>query len=70
MTDHTVYEIDNSGIEPMSNTSNNPTFGEILAHRRQFLKGSLSTAVAAFMGTTLVACGGDDHKKSNSSSSS
>ncbi len=70
MTDHTVYEIDNSGIEPMSNTSSNPTFGEILAHRRQFLKGSLSTAVAAFMGTTLAACGGDDHNKTPSGSSS
>lgn len=73
MTDHTVYEIDNSGIEPMSNTSNNPTFGEILTQRRQFLKGSLGTAVAAFMGTSLVACGGDDdnnNKPSPGSSSS
>lgn len=70
MTDHTVYEIDNSGIELMSNTSNNPTFGEILTQRRQFLKGSLNTAVAAFMGTTLVACGGDDDKKKPSVSSS
>ncbi len=66
MSDHTLYEIDNSGIEPMSNTSSNPTFGEILTQRRQFLKGSLSTAVAAFMGTSLVACGGDDDKKANS----
>lgn len=70
MTDHTVYEIDNSGIEPMSNTSDNPTFGDILAHRRQFLKGSLSTAVAAFIGTSLVACGGDDDDKKPGSSSS
>jgi uncharacterized protein len=67
MSDHTLYEIDNSGIEPMSNTSSNPTFGEILTQRRQFLKGSLSTAVAAFMGTSLVACGGDDDKKKSNS---
>ncbi len=61
MTDHTVYEIDNSGIEPMSNTSTNTTFAEVLTQRRQFLKGSLSTAVAAFMGAGLVGCGGDDN---------
>lgn len=70
MTDHTVYEIDNSGIEPLSNHSNNTTFAQVLTERRQFLKGSLGTAVAAFMGVGLVGCGGDDDKKSNSSSSS
>ena len=70
MTDHTVYEIDNSGIEPISNNSNNTSFAEIMTERRQFLKGSLSTAVAAFMGASLVACGGDDDNNSNSSSSS
>lgn len=70
MSDHTIYEIDNSGIEPMSNHSNNPTFADIMTERRQFLKGSLSTAVAAFMGASLVACGGDDDKKSSPSSSS
>lgn len=70
MTNHTVYEIDNSGIEPMRNTSNNPTFDQIVSQRRQFLKGSLSTAVAAFMGVNLVACGGDSNNNSNSSSSS
>ena len=70
MTDHTIYEIDNSGIEPLSNNSNNTTFAEVMTQRRQFLKGSLGTAVAAFMGASLVACGGDDDdKKSNSSSS-
>ena len=63
MTDHTVYEIDNSGIEPLSNHSNNTTFAEVMTQRRQFLKGSLSTAVAAFMGASLVGCGGDDDKK-------
>ena len=72
MSDPTIYEIDNSGIEPMSNTSSNTTFAEIVTQRRQFLKGSLSTAVAAFMGATLVACGGDDDddKKTPASSSS
>lgn len=72
MTDPTIYEIDNSGIEPMSNTSSNPSFADIVTQRRQFLKGSLSTAVAAFMGASLVACGGDDDddKKNASSSSS
>ena len=70
MTDHNAYEIDNSGIEPLSNHSNNTHFSEILTQRRQFLKGSLSTAVAAIMGTTLVACGGDDDDDNNNSSSS
>lgn len=70
MTDHAVYEIDNSGIEPLSNHSNNTTFEEVLTQRRQFLKGSLSTAVAAFMGVGLAGCGGDNDKKSTSSSSS
>lgn len=70
MTDHTVYEIDNSGIEPISNNSNNTSFAEIMTERRQFLKGSLSTAVAAFMGASLVACGGDDDNNSSSSSMS
>jgi secreted PhoX family phosphatase len=70
MTDHTAYEIDNSGIEPMRNNSNNTTFAEIVTQRRQFLKGSLGTAVAAFMGASLVACGSDDDNKNNSSSSS
>lgn len=70
MTDHTVYEIDNSGIEPNRNHSSNPHFADILQKRRQFLKGSLSTAVVAFMGTSLVGCGGDDDNDNRSSSSS
>ncbi len=70
MADHTVYEIDNSGIEPLSNHSNNITFAQVLTERRQFLKGSLGTAVAAFMGVGLVGCGGDDDHKPRSSSSS
>jgi secreted PhoX family phosphatase len=70
MTDQPVYEIDNSGIEPLSNHSNNTTFAQVLTERRQFLKGSLGTAVAAFMGVGLVACGSDNDNKSSSSSSS
>ncbi len=34
MTDHTIYEIDNSGIEPISNHSNNTTFAEVMTQRR------------------------------------
>lgn len=70
MTDHTVYEIDNSGIEPLSNHSNNTTFAEVMTQRRQFLKGSLGTAVAAFMGVGLAGCGSDDDNNSSVSSSS
>ncbi|ACE84125.1 PhoX family protein [Cellvibrio japonicus] len=70
MTDQTVYEIDNSGIEPLNNRPKGISFAEVMTQRRQFLKGSLSTAVAAFMGASLVSCGGDDDKKSSSSSSS
>ncbi|HSC68322.1 MAG TPA: PhoX family phosphatase [Cellvibrio sp.] len=70
MTDHPIYEIDNSGIEPLSNHSSNTTFAQILSERRQFIKGSLGTAVAAFMGVGLVGCGGDDNNNRSSSSSS
>lgn len=70
MTDHPVYEIDNSGIEPLSNHSNNTTFAQVMSERRQFLKGSLGTAVAAFMGVGLAGCGGDDNKLRNSLGSS
>ena len=70
MTDHNAYEIDNSGIEPLSNHSNNTHFSEVLTQRRQFLKGSLSTAIVAIMGSTLAACGGDDDNDSPGSSSS
>jgi secreted PhoX family phosphatase len=70
MSKTTVYEIDNSGIEPLRNHSPNPTLEQVISQRRQFLKGSLSTAVAAFVGVNLVACGGDNDNKSSAGSSS
>jgi secreted PhoX family phosphatase len=70
MNDRPLYEIDNSGIEPLSNHSNNATFAQVLTERRQFLKGSLGTAVAAFMGVSLVGCGGDSDDNDNPGSSS
>lgn len=70
MTQHAIYEVDNSGIEPISNPSSNATFIEVLTQRRQFLKGSLSTAVAAFMGAGLIGCGGDDKNGNKNTSSS
>lgn len=71
MNDRHLYEIDNSGIEPLSNHSINTTFTEVLVERRQFLKGSLGTAVAAFMGVSLVGCGSDsDNNNAPGSSSS
>ncbi len=51
--------IDNSGDETPSNWSCNPHFSEVLAayqqQRRGFLQGGLSLAVAAFMGSGMVA---------------
>lgn len=70
MNNRPLYEIDNSGIEPLSNHSNNATFAQVLTERRQFLKGSLGTAVAAFMGVSLVGCGGDSDDNDNPGSSS
>jgi secreted PhoX family phosphatase len=70
MNDRPLYEIDNSGIEPTRNHSNNTTFAEIVTQRRQFLKGSLGTAVAAFMGVGLVGCGGDSNNNNTPGSSS
>lgn len=66
--------IDNSGEEPLSNYSNNRHFNDVLeahqSHRRRFLKGGIHTAVAAFLGTGLLACGSDSKKGSTASSSS
>lgn len=66
--------VDNSGEEPLSNFSDNRTFASVLEarqlQRRSFLKGSVHTAVAAFIGAGLVACGSSSSNKSSSSSSS
>src|SRR5690606_9772509 len=75
MTDkHQPLAIDNSGDEPLSNFSTNPTFASILEarqqQRRSFIKGGLGAAIATFMGVGLVSCGGDDNDDNNSSSSS
>jgi secreted PhoX family phosphatase len=70
MNDRTLFEIDNSGIEPLSNHSSNAHFADIVTQRRLFLKGSLGTAVAAFMGTSLISCGGDDNDNRNTNPSS
>lgn len=65
--------IDNSGEEPLSNFSDNRTFASVLEarqlRRRSFLKGGMHTAVAAFIGTGLVACGSSSNNSSSSASS-
>ena len=69
----TPLVIDNSGEEPLSNFSDNPTFAAILdarQQRRAFLKGGVGAAVATFMGISLVGCGSDDDDNNSSSSSS
>ena len=51
--------IDNSGIDPQTNFSLNPTFAAIVDSRmarRKFLKGSMGAAVAAFIGGSLAGC--------------
>lgn len=56
-------QIDNSGLEPISNTSANPSFGEVLEQRmvrRSFLKGSLAAAVSGIMGVGLTGCNSSD----------
>ncbi|MBU0913759.1 MAG: PhoX family phosphatase [Gammaproteobacteria bacterium] len=53
------FEIDNSGIDPQTNFSDNPDFQSVLASRRSFLKGSLGAAIATIMGTALVGCSSD-----------
>ncbi|MGM8227623.1 PhoX family protein [Cellvibrio sp. ARAG 10.3] len=70
---NTPLVIDNSGDEPLSNFSDNPTFAAILdarQQRRAFLKGGVGAAVATFMGIGLVGCGSDDDDDNNASSSS
>lgn len=55
--------IDNSGIDPQTNFSLNPTFEAIVnarMKRRNFLKGSMGAAVVAFMGGALVGCNSSD----------
>ncbi|MFN3899755.1 MAG: PhoX family protein [Alishewanella aestuarii] len=56
-------QIVNSGLEPISNTSANPSFGEVLEQRmarRSFLKGSLAAAVSGIMGVGLTGCNSSD----------
>ena len=59
MQNNTGFEIDNSGIDPQTNFSANAEFADILAanmQRRNFLKGTLGTAVATMFGGSLVGC--------------
>ena len=59
----TRVNIDNSGIDPQTNFSLNPTFSAIVESRmarRQFLKGSVGAAVAAFIGCSVVGCSSND----------
>lgn len=54
--------VDNSGIEPCSNVSDNLQFNEVLAarelKRRMFLRGGIHSAIATFLGISMVSCGG------------
>ncbi|GAB60655.1 PhoX family protein [Rheinheimera nanhaiensis] len=55
--------IDNSGVDPQTNFSLNPSFAAIVDSRmarRRFLKGSVGAAVAAFIGTNLAGCSSSD----------
>ena len=65
MSEHkTRITVDNSGIDPQTNFSLNPTFSAIVDSRmarRNFLKGSMGAAVAAFIGGSLVGCSSDDN---------
>ena len=60
MSKHTTdVSIDNSGVDPQTNFSLNPTFAAIIDSRmarRKFLKGSMGAAVAAFIGGSLAGC--------------
>lgn len=59
----TAISIDNSGTDPQTNFSLNPTFAAVVEAsmaRRKFLKGSAGMAVAAFIGGSLVACSSSD----------
>ena len=56
-----LQQIDNSGLEPLSNHSENTSFQDVLSQRqlgrRQFLHGALATAVTAFMAPAFNAFG-------------
>jgi len=52
-------DFDNSGIDPQTNFSDNPTFSDIVATRRGFLKGGIAAAVATVFGGTLAGCNSD-----------
>lgn len=60
------FEIDNSGDEPLSNFSHNPSFAAILTERqrqrRKLLKGGLGITLAAFLGGGLMACGRESER--------
>mgnify|MGYP004701250609 CR=1 FL=1 len=59
MQNHKPLVVDNSGIDPQTNFTNNPEFSTILAanlQRRSFLKGSIGTAVATLFGGVLTGC--------------
>ncbi|SNY49875.1 hypothetical protein SAMN06297280_1567 [Arsukibacterium tuosuense] len=61
----TSVNIDNSGIDPQTNFSVNPTFAAIVESRmarRRFLKGSVGAAVAAIIGSSLTACSSSDNE--------
>lgn len=58
-----MASIDNSGIEPISNHSTNPSFQDIVETRmarRSFLKGSLAAAVSGILGVGLTGCNSSD----------
>lgn len=60
---HTPAVIDNSGVDPITNFSNNPSFQDVIQARmarRSFLKGSLAAAVTGILGVSLVGCDSDD----------
>ena len=55
--------IDNSGIDPISNFSDNPSFQDVVQARmarRSFLKGSLAAAVSGILGVGLTGCNSSD----------
>lgn len=59
----TKVAIDNTGVDPQTNFSLNPTFAAIVDSRmarRRFLKGSVGAAVAAFIGANLAGCSSSD----------
>lgn len=54
-----ITDIDNSGIEPLSNDSGNPYIGDVLRQspgRRQLLKGGLGLAASVFFTGGLTGC--------------